>query len=250
MHQSSNHGTKISCAECTLHEVCIPKHINPAELHEFENIVKRSRILHKGDYMHHYGDPVKSLYIIRSGSVKEYVTSNEGNEQIVGFYLPGELLGLDSIGKERYSCSATSLETTTYCALPLTKFEKICQQIPDLQKMMLNTMSKVISFDNKMLLSSCNKKAHEKIATFLMSLSKRYLRLGYSAKEMHLPMSRQEIANYLGLSSETVSRVFTRLQKDNIIAVHPKMITIKDMDYLKELSQSCSTHKITVHHIA
>ena len=199
--------------------------------------------MHKGDYLHHNGDPVNSLYIIRSGSVKEFVSNNCGDEHILAFYLPGELIGLDSIGKESYQCGIISLETTTYCAISLDKFEHMCQQFPELQKMIFNTMSKIISFENKMLLSACNKKANERIAVFLLSLSRRYLHLGYSANEVHLPMSRQDIGSYLGLTSETVSRVFTQLQKDKIISVSPKMAIINDMDSLTALSESCSSHR-------
>ena len=236
--------SKFSCTECTLYDRCIPKHISVENHSAFENVVKRSRVMHKGDFLHHYDDPVKALYIIRSGSVKEFVTDNHGEEHILAFYLPGEMIGLDSLGKVNYRCMTVALETTTYCAISIVHFEQICQQFPDLQKMMFNTMSKVISFENKMLLSICNKKANERIAAFLISLLQRYSHLGYSVTEVHLPMSRHDIGNYLGLTSETVSRVFTQLQKENIISVHPKMVTINNMTALNKLGETCSSHKI------
>lgn len=182
--------------------------------------------------------------------MKKYIYSNHGRERILGFYFPGELIGLDSIGKEKYMCSAVALETSTYCSFPLANFQDKCSKIPSLQKMMFNTMSKILSFENKMMLSACNKKAEEKIATLLMSISKRYLRLGYTQNELRLSMSRTDIGNYLGLNSETVSRVFTQLQNNNIISVNSKQITIKDMDCLKELNLECCTcyrdHKSTL----
>lgn len=246
---SNNNGAKFTCVDCTLHDACIPRHVDRSQLDVLENIIKRSRILHKGDYLHREGDPIKSIYILRSGAVKEYISTDGGDEQILGFFLPGELIGLDSLTHKCYRCAAIALETTTYCALPLNKFEQLCQKMPSLQKMMFDTMSKVISFEEKMLLTACNKKAEERLSTFLMSLSKRYLHLGYSATEIHLPMSRQEIGNYLGLSSETISRVLTKLQKDKIIFVGPKVITVTDMPSLQELSQECSAHKIIEHHV-
>ncbi len=249
MNRSNDYRGVFSCSLCALQTSCVPRHIELSKLSEFENIISRSRILHKGDSLHLEGDPVKSLSILRSGAVKEFITSCAGDQQILAFYLPGEIIGLDSLNQQCYRSSAISLETTTYCALPIDKFATLCQEIPNLQKMMLKTMSKIISFEEKMLLTACNKKADERIATFLISLSKRYSHLGHSATEIHLPMSRQEIAHYLGLSSETVSRIFTQLQNDNIISIHPKMIKTRDMPALKELSQECHTHKIIEHHI-
>lgn len=248
--RTSNENGNFSCTDCSLHDGCIPRYIHQNQLDVFEIILKRSRILHKGDYLHRDGDPVKSIYIIRSGAVKEYVSSEAGDEQILGFFLPGEIVGLDSIHTESYRCAATSLETTTFCAVPIDKFEQLCQKIPDLQRVMLNIMSKVISFQEKMMLTACNKKADERVATFLMSLSKRYQHLGYSATEIHLPMSRQDIGCYLGLSNETISRIFTQLQKNKIISIQPKMIMVKDLPALKEMSQECHIHKIIEHHIA
>jgi CRP/FNR family transcriptional regulator len=224
--------------------------MDQTQLDVFEIILKRSRILHKGDYLHRQGDPVKSLYIMRSGAVKEYISSKAGDEQILGFFLPGEMIGLDSFHQESYHCSAIALETTTFCSVLIDKFEQLCQKIPDLQRLMLNTMSKVISFEEKMMLTACNKKADERVATFLISLSKRYQHLGYSATEIHLPMSRQDIGCYLGLSNETVSRIFTQLQKNKIISIQPKMIMVNDLTSLKEMSKECHIHKIIEHHIA
>lgn len=250
MKSSSSDSKKFSCSDCALNHVCIPTRMVSTQLNEFENMIKRSRVLHKGDYLHQEGEPVKSIYIIRSGVVKEYIDSIEGEEQILNFFLPGEMIGLDSMNQKCYRCAAIALETTTFCALPLNKFESFCQRIPELQKLMFDTMSKVISFEEKMLLTACNKKADEKIATFLMSLSKRYLHLGHSATDIHLPMSRFEIATYLGLSSETVSRILTQLQKENIISIQPKMIIVNDMLLLQKISQECLKHKIHGHNLA
>ncbi len=246
----NNSKSKVTCTNCALYESCIPKYISRPKLETFENIIKRSSILHKGDYLHHQGDPVKSIYIIRSGAIKGYMNNNNGDEQICGFYLPGELIGLDSLHQSNYKCAAVSLETTTYCALPLNKLDHLCTQIVELQQTMMKIMSKVISFEEKMLLAACNKKANERVATFLLSLSKRYKHIGYSSNHLYLPMSRREIGIYLGLSSETISRVFMQFQNQKIIDVEPKMITIRNMSLLKDLNHGCSKHKIIEHHVA
>lgn len=246
----SNSSLKTSCAECTLNSVCLPKYLKPSQVDTIENFIQRSRVIHKGDYIHRQGDKVKSLYIVRSGSVKEAIICNNGNEQILAFYFPGEIVGLDSLSKQIYNCSVSALETTTYCALPIKEFMNICSQIPSLQHMLLTIMSKALAFENKMLLSACNKNAEEKIATFLMTISKRYKRLGYNPTELRLPMSRQEIGAYFGLTSETVSRIFTDFQKHKIISIRSRQLKIKNMDALTKLDHGFSKHKTSISKIS
>lgn len=217
---------KVSCADCSLAELCLPLGLNHDDLVELENIIKQSRPLQRGDYLFNTGDTFKRLFAVRSGAIKAYKVSEDGNEQILGFYLPGEMLGFDAIEEQRHVCTAVALETSSYCAIPFSRLENLCLQLPGLQHQMYRLMSREISTENKSLLLLGKKNAEDKIATFLISLSTRLNLLGYSATEFRLPMSRQEIGNYLGLTVETVSRIFSRLQKEKLISIDRKLIKI------------------------
>lgn len=226
---------KVSCGDCSLAELCLPLGLNIDDLAELENIIKRARPLQRGDYLFNTGDSFQRLYAVRSGAIKVYKVSEDGNEQILGFYLPGEMLGFDAIEQKQHLCTAVALETSSYCAIPFSRLEDLCRQLPGLQHQMYRLMSREISTENKSLLLLGKKNAEDKIATFLISLSTRLKLLGYSATEFRLPMSRQEIGNYLGLTVETVSRIFSRLQKEKLISIDRKLIKIINTKSLHEL---------------
>ena len=226
---------KASCSNCNLSELCLPRSLTPQEFDDLEDIIKRSRPLHRGDHIFRSGDPFHSLYAVRSGTVKLYTTTDAGDDQIMGFYFPGEIMGFDAIENDRHLCSAIALETITYCAFSFTRLEDLCKKIPGLQHQIFRLMSRELSSDNELLLTLSNKNAEEKIATFLVSLSSRFNRLGYSSTEFRLAMSRQEIGNYLGLTIETVSRIFSKLQRENYIATERKIVQIKNLAALKVL---------------
>lgn len=217
---------KVSCTDCNLSELCLPRGLHLEELTQLDRIIKRSTPLHKGDYLFRAGDPLGSIYAVRSGAIKLYSLSNAGEEQILGFYLPGELVGLDAINSERHKGFAVALETSSYCAVPFPRLEEVCAQIPGLAHQFLKLMSREISQENRLLLSLANRSAEERIASFLLNLSGRYRRLGYSAQEFRLPMPRKDIGLFLGLTIETVSRIFGRLQRDKIIAADRRFISI------------------------
>ena len=204
---------KASCENCNLTELCLPHGLNRNELSELEKLVRQNRPLHKGDYLFRCGDPLSSLYAVRSGSIKLFTNSDNGEEQIIGFYLPGEIVGLDGFENSRHSCCAVALETSSLCTFPHSQLMDVCKSIPALQEQMLRIMGREISHENRLLLTLGKKSAEERIATFLSSLSTRFHQLGFSADEFKLSMSRQEIGNYLGLTIETVSRIFSRFQK-------------------------------------
>lgn len=229
---------ELSCTKCLLKNLCIPKHLKAADFKEFEDIIKHSHTLNRGEHIHHQDEPINSLFIIRSGSVKQYVSRNNNEEQILDFFLPGELIGLDSFNMPFYGNSVIALESTSYCTLPLSKFKSLYEKMPILQEAMLNLMSKTISSEKEMLLSACNKSADARFATFLLGLSRRYSTLGYPENQIHLSMSRQEMGNYLGLTSETVSRIITRFQNDKLISVNQKDINIPNMTKFENVCTS------------
>lgn len=228
---------KVNCENCTLHELCLPHGLTQPDLQRLDSIVDRTQPLHKGDVLFRPGDRFLNLFSVRTGCIKLTICSNEGEEQIIGFYLPGEIVGLDGIEKDIHSCTATALDTSSLCAIPFTNLSSICKEVPALNERIFKVMGRELSHENRLLLTITKKHADGRIATFLLSLSARFSRLGYSATEFRLPMSRSEIGNYLGLTFETVSRSMNKLQKQGLITINHKYITILDLEALR---QACS----------
>ena len=229
------HKVKTSCADCNLSELCLPRGLHREDLKLLDNMSQRSRPLHRGDFVFEAGDPFKAIYAVRSGIIKVYLDSDHGEERILGFYLPGELLGLDAIHSGQHACSALAIETSSVCSFPYDRLDEACSRIRGLHQQMCRLMSREISGENEHLLMLKNKTAEERIAGFLVNLSSRYQRLGYSGTEFKLPMSREEIGNYLGLTTETVSRLLSKLQRDGIIESSRRFIILKNLSHLQQL---------------
>jgi CRP/FNR family transcriptional regulator len=230
------HRVQMACAGCSLRQLCLPMTISETDMQQLEDIIRRARPHHRGRHVFRLGDRFRSVYAIRSGSVKTYTMTLDGSEQITGFHLPGELIGLDAVSTGRHPCAAKTLETTTVCELPFTKLEDLCARIPSLQHQLLRLMSKEILADSELLTLLGKKAADQRLAALLFSLSVRYKQRGFSAREFHLSMSRNDIADYLGLAVETVSRLFTRFHNEQLIEVQTKRIRITDPDRLRELA--------------
>jgi CRP/FNR family transcriptional regulator len=209
--------------------------LTPEDTERLDSIVKRSRPLHRGDYLFRNGERFRSLYVVKTGSVKTYAPSPEGGEQVLGFHLPGEIIGLDAIEKEAHVCSARVLETSAICEVPFARFEELSSSIPSLQHQMYRLLSKEISHDTEMLLLLGKKSAEERLAAFLLSMSKRLRKRGLCATDFYLSMSRHEIGNYLGLAVETVSRLFTRFQEEGLLKVDRKHIQLLDLSTLEAI---------------
>jgi CRP/FNR family transcriptional regulator len=224
---------KVSCENCNLHELCLPRGLDGADLDKLDKIVTRTQPLHKGDVLFHSGDKFINLYAVRTGCIKLTASSDEGDEQILGFYLPGEIIGLDGIEKGIHGCTAVALDTSSLCAISFHNLSDVCRQLPALNEQMFRLMGRELSHDNQLLLTVTKKNADGRIATFLLSLSTRFHRLGYSATEFRLAMSRSEIGNYLGLTFETVSRSLNKFQKQGLISINHKYIHILDLIGLK-----------------
>lgn len=226
---------KISCSNCSLRELCIPQGMTEDELKLVDAIVERKKPVHKNDYLFRAGDTNRSLYAVLSGSVKTLVDNPNGEEQIVGFHLPGELLGMDGFSGDAHTCSAVALETSSVCEFPLDKIDEICHDVPSIQYAMRRLMGKEVTKDHAMLLLLGRMSAEEKLASFLISLSKRMAQRHWKPTEFNLTMPRQDIANYLGLAVETVSRLFAHLQDEKIIEVDRRRVNIADMERLKAI---------------
>lgn len=226
---------KVSCENCSLNELCLPRGLSSPDMEKLDQVVKRTRPLQRGDILFRSGDKFRSLYAVRSGCLKLHTASDLGEEQIIGFYLPGEIVGLDGLDNSAHSCTAVALETSSLCGLPYTNLTDICKRVPALNDQLFRLMGRELSQDNQLLLTITKKNAEERIATFLLSLSSRFKRLGYSATEFKLSMSRSDIGNYLGLTIETVSRGMNKFQKLGLIGIERKFVRILDMPALKNL---------------
>lgn len=228
-----------TCQSCSLRSLCLPLSLDFSDMDRLDSIINRGRPFKKGETLFRQGDGFKALYAIRSGCIKTYSITAQGEDQITGFYLPGELIGLSGIASQEYPVSAVAIETTTVCEIPYSRFEQLTDQMPELKRQFIKSMSKEIRGDLHMMLLLSQKNAEERVANFLMDLSARIQRRGYAADFIYLTMSRNEIANYLGLAVETISRVFSRLQKSKIISVNGRAVEIIDTHALEEAAGSC-----------
>lgn len=235
-----------SCASCGLHQLCLPAAIAGDDLRRLDDIVQSKRPIDRAQTLFLPGTPFQALYVVRSGSFKTFVTNEQGETQILGFHLPGEILGLDAISAERHQCTAEALERTTVCEVPFARLSHIALQVPDLQRQLLRVISREVMRDHEHLVMMGRRHAQERLAIFLKSLSERYGRLKRDPALLTLPMSRYELANYLGLVVETVSRLFTRFQQMGVLEVRRKNVRILDFARLEALTAeqhegSCAT---------
>ena len=191
--------------------------------------------LHKGDTLYHTGDSFTALYAIRMGSLKTTVLAEDGREQISGYHMLGDLIGLDGIGTETHGCQAVALEDTEVCVLPFERIEEVARSLPALQHNLHRLLSKEISRDQGVMLMLGSMRAEERLAVFLLSLAERYKRRGYSSTEFVLRMTREEIGSFLGLKLETVSRLFSRFQADRLIEVKGRAIKLLDSTALGKI---------------
>lgn len=227
------------CADCALNPVCLPPAIDEAELEQLDNIIERNRPLPRGGLLFHEGSRFDAVFAVRSGALKTCSTLNNGEEQVTGFYLPGEIVGLDSIGDPsgNYGSTAIALETTAVCAIPFSSLEDLSRRLPGLQHHLFKLMSSEIRNDRLVMQLMGKRPAEERVAVLLLSLSARHKRRHLSEDNIHLPMSRADIGNHLGLALETVSRVFTRFQQLGILSVNGKDIVILDRVKLCALAE-------------
>jgi len=227
---------KQTCANCSLAQLCVPRGLNHHALDELEKIVQHEHTLNKGDVLFQIGQPFKSLYAVQSGSVKVSLPTNDGDEQIVGFHMPGELFGFDALGHDEHTCTAVALESTRVCELPYSKLNEIAKEVPDLRDHFMHLMSNEIADEHTMMLTLGKKSAEERIAAFFLSLSVRFSTRGFSPNQFNLTMSRHDIGNYLGLAVETISRCISHMQIEKIVEADRKYIRILDMTRLQELA--------------
>ena len=227
---------QVHCKDCSLAPLCLPLSLDLQDMDALDAIVKRGRPLKKGDFLFRQGDPFGPLFAVRSGAVRTFTLSDSGQEQITGFHLPSEVVGLCALDSDHYPVSAVALETTSVCEIPFERLEDLATQLPQLRRQVLRMMSREIRDDQQMMLLLSKKNADERIATFLVNLSARFSARGYSPNQFRLSMSRNDIGNFLGLAVETVSRVFTRFQQLGLINADGKEVQIIEPEQLCALA--------------
>ncbi len=230
------HKFEVSCQSCSISRLCLPVMLAEAEVEHLDSIVQRSRPLRKGETLFAAGEKFENVYAIRSGSLKSYTISEDGIEQITGFHLPGEIVGFDAINSGDHPSFAKALETAAICAIPFNDLQELSRELPALQKQLFKVMSQEILEDQELLLLLNKKSADERLAAFLINLSQRFKRRGLSSSHFRLTMTRSDIGNYLGLAVETVSRLLTKFQQNELIAVEDKEITIINVESLSQLA--------------
>ncbi len=225
----------VACQDCSLFRLCLPLGLHSDDLAQLDKIIKRSQSYKRGSSLFVANNTFSSLYVVRSGSFKTTISTSKGRDQVTGFYFPGEFIGLDAIHQESYNSTAKALESSSVCELPFDNLQELGKDLPQLQVQLLTRLSKELAGDKGLMLLLGKKTADEKLATFLLSLSKRFQERGFSATEFQLSMSRSDIANHLGLAVETVSRVFSRFQDEGFVTIKGKAISLKNMEKLQLL---------------
>ena len=226
---------KTVCSTCNLRELCLPFGLSLEELERLDDLISTRRRVKRGDYLYRVGDSFDAIYAIRSGFFKTDVLLEDGREQVTGFQMGGELLGLDGISTEHHTCNAIALEDSEICAIPFARLESLSREIHTLQRHFHKVMSREIVRDHGVMMLLGTMRAEERLAAFLLNLSQRFTARGFSHTEFYLRMTREEIGSYLGLKLETVSRAFSRFQEEGHIAVQQKHVRILNVDGLKAL---------------
>ncbi|MFN3785841.1 MAG: fumarate/nitrate reduction transcriptional regulator Fnr [Thiothrix sp.] len=233
----------VACHNCSLSELCLPRGLTRDELDLLENAINKTIKIKKKDYLFHRDDKQQSIYAVKAGALKTSLSTPDGEEQILSFYLPGDLLGFDAFAHDRHTCDAQALDDTLVCELNMENFQELCGRLPAMRGQMMRQIGAEIEREQMLLLTLGQMRTEERLATFLASLSERNRERGFSASEFNLPMARHDLANYLGMAVETLSRMFSRLQDEKVISVQHRLVKIEDPVRLKQLAHhTCHPH--------
>ena len=226
-----------ACQECAFRGQCLARAEEGCAASAGEEIPVTPRVLHRGDHLFRTSEDFHNVYIVRSGAIKTYVILQSGEEQVIGFHTPGDIVGLDAIESGRHMCNAMVLDTSCICPLPYDQLSRLCARSPVIQSRLMNRLSRKIVDHEALLLILGQKTAEQRMAAFLLHFSRQQHDLGLSAVDINLPMSRADIASYLALAVETVSRVLARFQKAGTVRVDRKQVRILEMDELKRIAR-------------
>ena len=223
------------CSNCNLRELCLPCGLTGQDVERIDELVYTRKRVKRGESLYRAGDWFSSIYALRSGFFKSCVMLEDGRDQVTGFCMPGEILGMDGIGTDRHNLNTVALEDSEVCVIPFSRLEEASSTLRGLQRQVHKVMSREIVRDQGVMMLLGSMRAEERLAAFLLNLSQRFVARGYSPSEFHLRMTREEIGSYLGLKLETVSRIFSRFQEDGLVGVQQKHIRILDVAGLKQV---------------
>ena len=218
-----------------MRELCLPVGLAPDAMKELDKVVEKRVRVAKGESLYRSGNPFSALYAIRLGSCKTTLLSDDGREQVAGYHMIGDVIGMDGIGSGRHGCDAVALEDSEYCVLPFDELEDLGRRVAPLQRNLHQFLSREIARNHAAMLQLGSMRAEERLAAFLVNLSQRYDARGYSSTEFVLRMTRAEIGSYLGLKLETVSRLFSRFQQQGVVQVQGRSVKFLDLGALARL---------------
>ncbi|MBB3117333.1 fumarate/nitrate reduction transcriptional regulator Fnr [Pseudoduganella violacea] len=227
---------RAKCATCSMHQLCLPMGLDMGDMDKLDQIIGRRRKVVRGGTLFRIGDPFTNLYAIRLGHFKTYQINANGSEQVTGFQMAGELLGMDAISADRHHCSAEALEDSEVCEIPFSSLEQLLRDMPTLLRHFHRMMSQEITREQSVMLLLGNMQATQRFAAFLVNLASRYEARGYSATAFQLRMSREEIGNYLGLTIESISRLLAKFKKEGLIRVSNREIEVLNPTKLKAIT--------------
>jgi CRP/FNR family transcriptional regulator len=232
---------KIACSNCNLRELCMPLGLNEEELNRLDDLVSIRRKVVRGDSLYRNGEKFAALYAIRTGFFKTTVSSDDGRDQVTGFQMAGEVIGLDGIVSDYHTCDAVALEDAEVCVMNFDRLEDLSREINALQRHVHKIMSREIVRENGVMLLLGSMRADERLAAFLLNLVQRLHARGFSQSELVLRMTREEIGSYLGLKLETISRTFSKFVEEGIVEVKQRHVRILNPDALQLIvnTQSC-----------
>jgi CRP/FNR family transcriptional regulator, anaerobic regulatory protein len=229
------HSIKVACSSCNLRELCMPVGLSPGEMTRLDSVISTRKRVKRGQSLFNHGERFTSLYAVRSGFFKTCVTSVDGRDQVTGFQMTGEILGMDGIVNDQHSCDAVALEDSEVCVLPFDRIESLSREFSALQHHVHKIMSREIVREHGVMLLLGSMRAEERLAAFLLNLVQRLHSRGFSQSELVLRMTREEIGSYLGMKLETVSRTFSKFVEEGIIEVRQRYVQIRDTEALRRL---------------
>ena len=228
-------GMKVACSNCNLRELCMPVGLNEEEMKRIDSLIATRRKVRRKTALFRTGEKFHALYAIRTGVFKTCVTAEDGRDQVTGFQMAGEIVGLDGIVNDQHTCDAVALEDAEVCVLPFDRIGELSREVGALQHHLHRVMSREIVREHGVMLLLGTMRAEERLAAFLLNLVQRLQARGFSRSELVLRMTRQEIGSYLGLKLETVSRTFSRFAEEGMIEVHQRQVRILDVERLHGL---------------
>ncbi|MDB5867906.1 MAG: putative transcriptional regulator, Crp/Fnr family [Polaromonas sp.] len=226
---------KIACSNCNLRELCMPMGLKADELEKIDSIVETRRKVKRGARLYSNGEQFTSLFAIRTGFFKTCISTEDGRNQVTGFQMAGEIMGLDGIVNDHHSCDAVALEDAEVCVIPFDRIEELSREVVSLQRHVHKIMSREIVREHGVMLLLGGMRAEERLAAFLLNLVQRLHARGFSQSELLLRMTREEIGSYLGLKLETVSRTFSKFVEGGIVEVKQRHVRILDAEALKQI---------------